>query len=96
MLYRSMQEDVTDGADDDGEPVTPEAPRLRRPDRSQMLLEPVCLDERLPADHPARTVWKVVERLDLSQFYEPLKARVTANRRSMNCCTATRNSIKPS
>ncbi|MHC4107213.1 MAG: IS1182 family transposase [Planctomycetota bacterium] len=70
-----MQEDVRDGADDDREGVTAEVPRLRRPDRSQMLLDPVCLDERLPADHPARTVWKAVERLDLSQFYEPLKAR---------------------
>ena len=26
-----------------------EAPRLRRPDRAQTVLEPVCLDEQLPA-----------------------------------------------
>ncbi len=51
------------------------APRLRRPDRAQVRLEPVCLDERLPADHPARVIWKVVERLDLSAFYEPIQAR---------------------
>ena len=50
-------------------------PRLRRPDRLQMILDPVCLDDRLPVDHPARTIWSVVERLDLSGFYEPLKAR---------------------
>ncbi len=50
-------------------------PRLRRPDRLQMILDPVCLDDRLPGDHPARTIWSVVERLDLSGFYEPLKAR---------------------
>jgi transposase len=50
-------------------------PRLRRPDRSQMLMEAVCLDDRLPAEHPARTMWSAVERLDLSKFYEPLKAR---------------------
>lgn len=29
----------------------------------------------LPSDHQARTIWAVVERLDLSAFYEPLKAR---------------------
>lgn len=52
-----------------------EAPRLRRPDRAQALLEPVCLDERLPADHAARTIWRVVEQLDLSAFYEGIVAR---------------------
>jgi transposase len=67
-------------------PVSPEAraddrassgepARLRRPDRAQMLLEPVCLDERLPEDHMARTIWRVVEQLDLSAFYEPIAAR---------------------
>jgi transposase len=53
----------------------PEAqPRVRRPDRRQVLLEPVCLDERLAADHPARTVWELTGRLDLRAFYAPLKA----------------------
>ena len=51
------------------------APRLRRPDRAQVLMEPVCLEDRLPADHPARMVWQVVERLDLSAFYKPIVAR---------------------
>jgi transposase len=50
-------------------------PRLRQPDRQQFVLEPVCPDERIPADHPARTIWQVVERLDLSAFYEPIEAR---------------------
>lgn len=44
-----------------GRPVTEtipaEPPRLRQPDRAQVLLEPVCLDERLPAEHPARLIW---------------------------------------
>ncbi len=34
-------------------------PRLRKPDRCQLLLEPTSLDQRLPADHLARTVWAV-------------------------------------
>lgn len=50
-------------------------PRLRRPDRQQVLLEPCCLEDRLPTDHPARTIWAVVERLDLSQFYAAITAR---------------------
>lgn len=54
---------------------TDEPPRLRRPDRAQTAFEPVCLDERLPADHAARTIWRVVEALDLSAFCESVKAR---------------------
>lgn len=52
-----------------------EAPRLRRPERAQAVFEPVCIDERLPADHAARTIWRVVEQLDLSGFYGPIAAR---------------------
>ena len=52
-----------------------EPPRLRRPDRHQMSWEPWCLDERLAADHPARIVWAVVERLNLSRFYQTIEAR---------------------
>ena len=50
-------------------------PRLRRPQRQQVLMEPCCLEDRLPAEHPARTVWAVVEKLDLSQFYAAITAR---------------------
>jgi transposase len=39
------------------------------------VLEPVLLDERLPADHAARTIWRVVEQLDLSAFYDQIAAR---------------------
>jgi len=50
-------------------------PRLRRPDRNQSLMQTCWLDEMLPADHQARTVWAVVEKLDLTPFQESLKAR---------------------
>jgi len=63
---------ATDGAAGGG---SAEPPRLRRPDRAQVLLEPVCLEERLAADHMARSVWAVVERLDLAKFYEVIEAR---------------------
>ena len=59
-----------------------EPPRLRRPDRRQTLLEPVNLDERLPADHRARVVWAFVQRLDLSQFEAPLVNRGSTPGRS--------------
>ena len=52
-----------------------EPARLRRPDRGQLLLETVCLGDRLAADHPARLIWRVVEGLDLSRFYAAIAAR---------------------
>ncbi len=56
-------------------PSADDKPRLRRPERRQVLLEPVCLDERLSPDHPARAIWAVVEKLDLSRFEAPILAR---------------------
>jgi transposase len=52
-----------------------ERPRLRVPDRKQMFWEPWCLDERLEAGHPARTIWQITGRLDLSAFYATIEAR---------------------
>lgn len=49
--------------------------RLRRPDRQQVLLRPCSLEELLPPEHQARTLWAVVERLDLSAFAAAFKAR---------------------
>jgi transposase len=49
--------------------------RLRRPDRAQMLLRPQCLEELVTADHRVRTVWAVVERLELGGFYAAIRAR---------------------
>jgi transposase len=49
--------------------------RLRRPDRSQAVMKVECPDELIPAAHPARVVWRVVEALDLSEFHAAIKAR---------------------
>jgi len=49
--------------------------RLRRPDRAQMLMRPQCVEALVAADHQVRTVWGVVERLDLSGFYAAVRAR---------------------
>ena len=56
-------------------PRSEDPPRLRRPDRRQALLQPRVLDELLPRDHPARIVWAVVEKWDLSGFYATIAAR---------------------
>jgi len=47
--------------------------RFRRPDRSQMRMMPLSLDDTIPPDHHVRVLWAVVERLDLSGFTEGLK-----------------------
>ena len=50
-------------------------PRLVTADRSQIELRPVDLDGLIPLDHRARLIWQAVERLDLSAFYDWIKAR---------------------
>jgi transposase len=50
-------------------------PRLVTADRSQLELRPYDLDGLIPQNHPARSIWAFVEKLDLSKFYEPIKAR---------------------
>ena len=50
-------------------------PRLRRPDREQMLMRPCSLDELLADDHDARLVWQLVRAWDLSGFLDTIRAR---------------------
>lgn len=57
-------------------PTRPEAARVVRPVRDQLALVPRSLDEAVPADHPARAIWALLERLDLSAFYATIKAVV--------------------
>jgi transposase len=51
------------------------APRLRRPDREQMLMRPCTLDELLDDGHDARMVWELVETWDLTLFLDAIRAR---------------------
>lgn len=48
---------------------------MRRPDRSQVTMRVECDDELIPAVHQARVIWSVAEKLDLSAFHKPIKAR---------------------
>jgi transposase len=50
-------------------------PRVCRPDRLQMHLRPCSLEELIPQQHQVRTLWNVVEQLDLSGFYASLQCR---------------------
>jgi transposase len=49
--------------------------RLRQPERLQMAMVVSCPDDLVSATHTVRLLQSVVERLDLTQFYEPIQAR---------------------
>lgn len=48
--------------------------RLRRAERRQVEMVTTALDELLPQDHWVRLVWAHVEKLDLSEFLEGIRA----------------------
>jgi transposase len=49
-------------------------PRLRRAVRDQVEMRYESLDQRLPQDHLARSLWELVENMDLSALYLSIKA----------------------
>jgi transposase len=51
------------------------AVRLRKAERNQVAMVTRCLDEEVGTRHPVRTVMGVVEKLDVSGFCEPIRAR---------------------
>jgi transposase len=55
-------------------PVIPSAPRYNRPERLQAEMRFESLDQRLDANHPARVIWMLVQKLDLSSLYERIRA----------------------
>ena len=57
-------------------PTGPREARVLGPMRHQLEWAAVDLESLLPQEHPARGIWGFVERLDLSAFYEPIKAVV--------------------
>lgn len=77
MSTPSLFSDIDVGREPKGRPpVDPGvAPRLRRPDRGQMLMRPCSLDELLDDDHDARMVWDLVETWNLTDFLGVIRAR---------------------
>lgn len=49
-------------------------PRVREPNRNQVEMRSLALDDLLSEDHRARAVWDYVEGLDLSSLYASIKA----------------------
>jgi transposase len=49
--------------------------RLRLPERNQVEIRFLALDQLLPDDHQARVVWAYVEGLDLTPLYQAIQAR---------------------
>ena len=63
-------------------PTRPEEARVLRPVRHQLQWLSRTLDEVLAEDHPARAIWSVLEKLDLSTFYSAIKATLDRPGRS--------------
>jgi len=51
------------------------APRLREPQRNQIALRAMDIESVIGEDHPVRVIWDYVERLDLSELEDRIKAR---------------------
>jgi transposase len=49
--------------------------RLRQPQHNQLEMRVQCPDDLVAAEHPVRMVAAVVERLNITRFAEPIRAR---------------------
>ena len=47
--------------------------RLKPINRRQLILRPTDVETLIEEDHPARAIWQLVGRLDLSRYYEDIK-----------------------
>ena len=57
------------------EPGPAPPPRIRHANRQQMLMRPCSLEDLLPDDHDARTVWTLVSSWNLDRFLDTIRAR---------------------
>lgn len=74
LLFADLEGDEPSGRPPvDPGPLPP--PRLRRPNREQILFRPCSLDELLPDGHDARLVWELVLTWDLAPFEHTIRAR---------------------
>ncbi|MEK6900019.1 MAG: transposase, partial [Nanoarchaeota archaeon] len=48
--------------------------RIKQADRKQMVLKSVEVDKLVEEDHEVRAIWEMVKRLDLSSYYESIRA----------------------
>src|SRR5215472_8178038 len=59
----------------DSRVTDPGRPRMRQPMRDQIELRAVDLEALVAPDHPARVIWAYVEKLDLRDLEEAIRAR---------------------
>ncbi len=52
-----------------------DAPRVVEPVRNQLSLQPMDLEALVADEHPVRAIWALVERLDLSEYYDEIASR---------------------
>lgn len=55
-------------------PEAPGEPRLQAVNRQQMAWRAVDVEQLIAEDHPARAIWQLVGKLDLSSFYKSISA----------------------
>ena len=77
--------DLFGGLEASGRPVDPRAAgmkveprsgaRLLVPQRQQIVLLPLVLDEAVPAAHVVRAIWKVVESMNCDKLYARVGSR---------------------
>lgn len=71
-----MDRELFEGLPEVAAPKRPRGgrPRLRRPERGQVRLEALSLDDLVPAGHRVRQVWAFADGLDLGPLYARIKA----------------------
>lgn len=74
MAEETLFEMPAPGARGSAVATRPEEARILRACREQVEWVARDLDATLPEDHPARAIWAVLEKLDLSAFYASIKA----------------------
>jgi hypothetical protein len=58
------------------ENITNKQPLIRYVNRQQMSWRAVDVEKLISEDHPARAIWTLVGRLDLSPFYRAIESSV--------------------
>lgn len=77
------QSEFVPGPLDTSEPAPVGKPRLRVAERRQMVFHPGSLDDLIPEDHVARSIWAYVCGLDLSPLLRQIKAVEGSEGRAM-------------
>src|SRR5208283_4265562 len=68
--FETVKESKPDGGLHESEP----APRLKTINRKQLLLRPIDVEALVPLDHEVRAIWEFTGHLDLTTYYEAIRA----------------------